>query len=196
MKYIVTALLSFATISAYALDAEKAGKTITTDNGDKITFTQVQTDHVTVIEKNSGDKELKRFERVAERPNTLNGQMIIHDLKATPELLDVAGKTSALISEVLRKADILSAGCYQFTIPDIVIDEQGNVVYYSKAEVKDGDLREYAKYKIQYHDIAENEKALMEDLMVELMSELKTEPLVIDGKAAPYTISYKSSIAG
>jgi hypothetical protein len=197
MKYAVTVLLSLALInSAFAIDADKSGRTLTMANGNEITFTSPKEAPVTIVDKQMGTKDVTRFEQVKERPYTLNGKEIVYDFKATPALLDVAKQTQLLIGKELKAAtDKLSEGCYQITMSDIVVDEKGNVAYYTKAEVKEAEPKDFSMHKVTYHTISAEERSMMEQAMRNVLSTLKAEPLLIDGKAVPYIIHHKSVLA-
>lgn len=121
MKYLVTALLSFATLHfAYAGDVDKTGRTITMANGNRIAFTQPEEAIVSVTDKITGKRIDKSFDKIQERPYTLNGKAIVYDHKTTPELEHASVQMYQQIKEGLNShIDKLPEGCYEYLISNI-----------------------------------------------------------------------------
>lgn len=76
-----------------------------------------------------------------------------------------------------------------------LVDEKGNIAYYSKVEMKEGEQREFAKQNLRYQPISAADRAMMETAMRQLMSELKAEQLFLEGKPVPYLLNIKNMLA-
>lgn len=156
-----------------------------TRNNNVIEIAQQRADTISVINPQTY-KQGKRVIRHSPIPLTLNGINIFFDERNNNFILKAAStQIQECIQSVFKNIkDELPAGSYSYQLPDIVIDINGKVAYYStnaftaSAEVLLTE-KQYNTINIVF------EKAL---------NELELVPMIIDGEKTPFRLSISEYI--
>jgi len=191
MRYLVFLSMFAICTQSFAADKIETGRTLTTAIGHQLEFTPPVLGTVYVKDPTTGKKELKTFDKSIEKPYRLNGKEISADVINNPVLTEMQQKIGNLVSEGLKEAiEDLHGGAYKYRVSNVVVDERGYVVYYYTEGIKDAE--EFWTGEEEFHPISAAQQQTVNKAIVKILSTLKTDPFVVNGKAVPFTVNVGS----
>lgn len=193
MKYLLTISLAATAALAYAKDNGPHGRVIITNKGDKIMMEPMHDRTVHIA-----NKDVSSTVTVGDqRPLLLNGKEIYYfkDHKEDPfglEEMKLWKNEYAKLNEQIDKTlaeekKQLPDGYYEYRIEQMVVDEQGAIVYYQPKSLVRLILKED---KIVPAEIPAASAQIVEEKIKSILNTYRYTPFMHQGKATPYLSSY------
>lgn len=192
MRIVALLLLSLCTMQASATDKIAIGKTITTEKGNVIIFSAITTKELHIANTN----EQRTVEYGEPKPILLNGKDIYYvgDKNDTVNncrniqiwIGDHVKAWKIFDKELKKEKRQLPKGSYEVMFKDVVINEQGNIVYFRTAGIVRRNFSERLHVKPARLPIADNTEKRINDKLIKSIEKLQYAPLMIGGNATPY----------
>lgn len=192
MRIVALLLLSLCKMQASATDKIAKGKTITTEKGNVIIFSATTTKELHIANKN----EQRTVEYGEPKPILLNGKEIYYvgDKNDTVNncrniqiwIGDHVKAWEVFDKELKKEKRQLPKGSYEVMFKDVVINEQGKIVYFHTAGIVRRKFSERLHVKPARLPIADNSEKRVNDKLIKSIEKLQYAPLMIGGNATPY----------
>ncbi len=193
MRIVALLLLSLCTIQASATDKIANGKTITTEKGDVIVFSATTTKELHIANTN----EQRTVEYGQPKPILLNGKEIyyIKDRKTDTVnnfrngqiwVADHVNACNVFDKEIKKEKKQLATGSYEIVFKDVVINEQGKIVYFRTEGIVRRKHIDRQHVKPAMLPLSDNIAKAINNKLTHSIGKLEYTPLMIAGNATPY----------
>ncbi|OSZ82889.1 hypothetical protein CAP35_06405 [Chitinophagaceae bacterium IBVUCB1] len=193
MRKATLLLLCLYAYAATATDKTPNGKTITTEKGDVIVFSSTTTKEMHIANTN----ERKVVDYGTPQPVLLNGKEIYYVMDDKPDTVNNFRNSKMWIEDHIRiwqafdkiikiEKQKLPAGSYEMVFKDLIINEQGNVVYYTTNGIVRRKQQERLHVKTARLTIPSKLEETINTKLKDAMSQQQYTPLLIANKPVAY----------
>jgi hypothetical protein len=192
MKRIGILALALITLNSYAVDNNSIGKTITTPKGDVIAFSAIGNKAAHI----ANDNTTKVIAYGEEKPILLNGREIyyvkdendtVDNFRNWQQWIDAHITAEKRLNDAIKKEKKqLPAGTYYYIMKNMVINEQGKLVYYETDGIVRRKLTETTKQHPGRLTIPENLEQNVNDKLKAAANRLTYTTMIVGGKATAY----------
>jgi|GEM_PF-3582649 len=194
MKRISLLVLTLLTLNSFAVDNNSNGKTITTPKGDVINFSALGSKSMHIANRNRNTTKTVAYGE--EKPILLNGATIyyvgdendsVNNVHNWKDWIDAHIAAEKKLNDAIKKEKKqLPKGSYYYTMKNMVINENGDLVYYET----DGIVRrKYSETTLQHPGrlmipVALEQK--VNDKLKTTADKLSYTTMIVGGKATAY----------
>lgn len=192
MKRIIVLALTLFTVNTYAVDNTSTGKTITTPKGDVISFSAIGSKPVHIANSNT----TKTVAYGEEKPILLNGNSIyyvsddndsVNTYRNWQQWIDAHIAAEKKLNNAIKKEKKqLPKGTYYYTMKNMVINAEGELVYYETDGIVRRRYTETTRQRPGKLIIPAKLEQNVNEKLKATADKLTYTPMIVGGKATPY----------